>query len=645
MVTEPDKWAHRCEVELARRKGSSWGPFEGTPYLRAEMAQLWTAPKISTAELLWKMPSDSHPLRWRECFGCDDRVRLKLYRKAGWRIVFEGFITEVHASGDWRDATVTATANSHAWRLERDVIVWGQYRKSHAGTVTFYSGLPLVFNPEGRPNMVADKGDEAYPYFVPPGDLDNAAYWTWIDVFDYFQGRHNDQKWVHNKTWVDGYRDGQPIFALTDDFTGQRLWSTLARVARAGRHAIYETLVFADSENDGTSVRHQIEATSWDAGDRYSMALQVPDDAGVKPALDAKQTNLFSFSIVEDCASCITEPMVMGGRNLYEVAVPLKPAWDSDDLDSDVKPPSGTIPAPNDLMHAEWCRRHVVGGDKFADYWEVGRLWLANSDARIYGQVIPDVAPLAGHAVGYWPHMKFETYNLLADGNAARGAGPYVEISFDSGGFWYRLRDCRVIGDELGCVVTARDLRQVECQPGSPSVAIDTTAENLWEYLGSSELKLRLVCVIAAPVRMGCKPLRRAGAGTVFAQTAWIDRGSQYQVRKRAESSPLYTAGGKHPAGEATFATVSKQILQETIAVQQATESKLIHARLSLEWIDPDVELTNYIDRIEGAEVWLGPVLPGYLPGCFARIVGMRMNFQAYSQDLVLMTDREAAVT
>ncbi|NLF33261.1 MAG: hypothetical protein GX591_20540 [Planctomycetes bacterium] len=663
-------------VAQARARGGSWGPLAQAWHLRADTVERRAAPRWTTATLTLLLEEGRHHLEAEQFVGVDDWIRIYRYVPGGQAVeadhLFDGLVTSVRTQADAHGAATVIRCHSLAWRLWRDRLVFGQYRRSalQAAThpagaegVSFYAGLPCEFNPGGRPNMdpvdftTADGEAPEFraPLFCEPGAA-GARWWTWRDALQYLQWFYNgDQGFIANRDFTPAERlaGGWPL-AIERDLTGLRLWEALALVARAGGADLFETI--APTAEDETAlaaaaaaagespapagpgvvagISHAIAVVPWGTGSAVSIRLQAAADA---PVLDLEQTNLFGHTLDVDAAAAVTCPCVAGGRPLYELAVPLTAAWTAADLDTTLTLPSACPPAAGE-MGLDYAKRYVTSGAEHAQYRDAGRYWRAITDAASTADDFCDLAALVGEAAGSWPPMRHRPLALLAATATAGGEPAFAEISWDAGDTWVRLAQAAIADDELAIRITAADLRAV-ANPADDE-------QTLWGDLAGAAADpptadvplVRLVCCVAGPSRPLAWPARRPGGGTSFAASHWFDRGAAFQRRTRTAGSPL-AADDAAPAGASDGTHQGLSLDAYATRLQDLLESRLIHASLPLEIPLDDVELGDTVERIEGVELDLaansGPARRA------PRIVAIRHDLQRDGMVLMLDTDRE----
>lgn len=599
--------------------------------------------------------------RWKEHVAVDDYVAIV----SDWpdparrHCPFHGWIVDPDWSFD-RNERCVFTAVSPAFRLARDVIVYGRWMLGYDDELRHYSGLPCAFNAGGRPNRHPDLQDVSalgierrpttddagqkrtgVPVFTYDGDS-LAGFWTFAEIVEYLEWLYNGQEaYIRNCDLLPAdYARGAAVVTETE---GLSLWAALAAAADKAGYDVTEWITNA-GEGLPTS---QIVVVRKHCGTAVTVKHQPQNPDGSLQHLDGALTDLFSASIAEPTSSCVTAPIVAGGRELYEIYIPLGKAWHPDSLEV---PAGSRIVGPDEkrdklLMQEEYCKRYVVGGDKFALYCDAGRLWDANTDGRYAAEPwnldVPDMADLAGLEAGCWPVMPYRPLPCLS---RVIEAGPSidacVEISWDGGTTWYLLGGWRLLPGRLGIRLTAANLAGVVRPKASAGDGIDPVEDNLfWQLINSpSSIALALNITVAAPDRSIAAPARRDSAGTAFQTAAWFDRAAAGQVRVRTPDS-IGTALNL----DADTADGTADLDAIAAAVQDACEDRLVEASLPIEWMR-DLRLTDVVGRIEGIEYDL-QVNAGKARRS-PRIVARTLNFtpQSYSMTVQLSTERKAGI-
>jgi hypothetical protein len=389
-------------------------------------------------------------------------------------------------------------------------------------------------------------------------------------------------------------------------------------------------------------------------GTARTLKHQIPAADGTFPVLSLAATDLFSASIAESVASAITDPLVVGAREMYEITIPLQPAWDPAKLavpaDGVVVPAGLEDRYPSSAYVENYC-----GGGIGDIYLDVGRLWDANTDGRWscapYNATLPDVADLVGDVDGPWPRMPYEARDCLTAVAVTTGThrdalgrllpdvaaptrGAYLEWTPD-GTTWYTLagESWQIVPGRLAVRLTVRNLTGIY-----PAEATRHTT-NLFRLLADpatrANVKLRLTCTIEGPDRSRAYPDRRATAGTRFTQAAYFDRSDMGGYRKVASGSRFMGGGA---ANEDNAAQGKLDAI--ATALQDQHEDRQIEAVLPIEWPDHTLNLTDVITRIEGIEYPLGINSGQALR--YPRVVGItrQLTAETWMMAVSLDTDR-----
>ncbi|HUU58551.1 MAG TPA: hypothetical protein VMZ50_03320, partial [Phycisphaerae bacterium] len=613
-VTKRSQKAVAYRVWVSRRTGEPTGPDAYGPYTdRLEMVAASVherlAPDYARARCM--LAFEKHHVdawRWRELIARDDRILIASATPAAADsdVVFSGFIAEVEWGYGAGTEHCAVTACSPAFRLLVDVIVYGRYMRCPDGEIRHAGGLPCLFNAGGVPNRSTRRVNASGWQYDPPaftadGDR-QACWWSAADIFRYltywYNGRDAGATWIDNPAVLDlDWSNTEPVVAGCE---GLGLWAAMAAVADKGGYDVAERVA-----NDGSGcAAHSIRIVRRHAGTQRTVRKQEVDANGAFPELDLAQTNLFTARVGESVTSCVTRPIVAGGRYLYETTIELVPAWDPAGLtiasDQVVRPSRGE---QIDLAESTFVSRYCVGGTEFRLYWDVGRLWDANTDGRYadapYSQGSLDMADHLGLTAGAWPSMPYRPLPMLTriqDHALARSAGSYAEFTIDGGTNWYPLANYRVLPRRVGLWISAANPAGI-LPPGEAD-----PANNLFAKLIDSpaNVKVRLTCTIEGPVRNIVSPARRSTAGTPFSQKAWFDRGAAGDVRVRSPSSRFH--GSALPAHEQTVEQAEAELAAIARRIQDAAEDRLIEASLPIEWPDEPLYLTDQVTRIEGIE-------------------------------------------
>ena len=606
------------------------------------------APAVSRAKFAGTLPridggDPAHAWQWKSFFKADDRLAV-VKRSDASRLWFQGFIVDVNPSWNRSGEAVTVTCCGMAWRLKRDVVVYGRYMLNTVtptASVEHFSGLPCDFNAGGKPNRCAaedfeeiEGGPAAGVAYFMADDQDGAEFWAPADVLDYLAWRYNAaETWIANAALSEA--DYARTTRLVVSCEGLDLWTALAAVADADAYDVAERF---DPDADGSKTSAIVinrrgsgtTAVLKRLGEMYGVTL---------PPMDLANHDVFDATIAHNYAGCITSPVVAGGRGLVEIGIPLGQAWDPARLELE----AGAEPVPeNPVKSSQFYERYCIGGAAFAAYADVGRLWDANTDGRYSAAPtslsVPDVAALADEAEGSWPamaHRPLPSITCLDGGSLAKeNHGALVEISFDSGVTYQPLAGCRVLPDRLGIYITAPNLATIWKKDEKPDFGANYLASLIDD---ASKVKVRLTCTVAAPVRSISRPaIQIASAATAFSTGGWFDKGALGQVRDVAVSSRLDSLGLSADSGD-----YSPHLTDVAGKVQDALEAHEIEAGLAVERPDQEVHLTNVVQKLTGVE-YSFQTNKGASP-VYPRVVAIQRHFNAaWGMLVALDTDRKA---
>jgi len=590
---------------LARRAGeptsrSAWGEWRAADDLLVPVeVSNAVAPDYLRAKAEINLPAQAIDCwRWRELFAVEDRLLIVSDHpnRADRVVLFDGVILEI----DWHythTERAMVTAAGWAFRLHRDVVVYGRWMHPLTGPLFCATGLPCEFNAGGRPNRAKNPGEDTLPVFTWDGDP-AACWWTAPDIYRYLLGRYNAQQtWIANPADAEypESASSEPVVVAVD---GLSLWQALAAVADRAGHDVCEAVADADG-----ALSPHVEIIPRHRGPELVLDHQPVNADGSEPALDSRATNLYAASVAETAASCVAAPIVAGGRELVEITVPLGQAWDPQKLEI----PAGEQAVPDADKDGVYYARYCTAGSQFASYAACGRLWDANSDARYSGPPwslsTPDVASLAGDEAGTWPAGPYRPLPMLTRlvtgliGAVGQTADAFCEVSYDSGSTWRPI------------------------------------------------LRARLTCCVESPYRAIVQPDRLPAAGTCFPATGWYDRAAAGGARRRAADSRFAGSSGSEnlPADETDPADPSLRLAAERI--RAVCQDRYVEANLPIEWVEPCIRLGDQVTAIRGINVPLAVNAGSAVRG--PRVVGYRhmLTPETYQTQLTLDTDRKTGVS
>lgn len=622
----------------------AYGPWTETDLLVPLRVVERLAPGYHTAKFRvnpGRMTRDGVPRpawEWRDFFAVDDMLAIVAEEPGvpSDRVFFVGFIIDVDLTWD-RTERLLVTAASRAFRLARDTdhLLYGRYmmnkttEEGDADAATLYSGLPCTFNAEGRPNrhptrIAGDAGREI-PVFTWDGDPD-AELWTLGDLADYVAHFYNgSETWVSNFVGDLDFVEESPVPLLEAE--GLHMWEVLGRAAKRVGWDCFEEYAVRQVAPGYVPASSVLFVEHGEGPIRIVKRQDVLTENRPVP-LDLEHTNLFAARIAENVTGCVTRPVLVGGRRLYEITVDLEPGFDLDDLPT----AADVLPDANHARESDYAKQYVVGGDEFGTYRAVGRLWVANEDgafsAAPYGYAgagctVLDPADVAGETAGSWPLMPLAPRPMLtrlsANEDVTGGGGEiYVEYTLDDGSNWYPLEGCRALRGRLGVYLTVANLAGIV--PGATGQQDVATKNFLYVLADSpSDVQVRLTCTVAAPQREYLTMGQTWLAGTRFGTGAYVDRGAADGVRTVATGSAF---GGA--AYGADIALPGAELYDAGVAMQADAAPSAMQANLPLEWPEEPVYLADRIAEIGGIGYSLDRAPPAEIfPRVVQRTIGL----------------------
>ena len=605
------------------------------------------APDVSCAKFPVNLPaadsgSPLHAWQWKSILSVDDRLAL-VKRSDASRLWFVGFVVDVDVGWGRRDERVTVTVAGNAFRLKRDVVVYGRYMADQNEAVNHFSGLACDFNAGGKPNRCPTESFEAIAggpaagvAFFTADDADDAEFWRPADVLDYLLWRYNaDETWIANPTL--SAADYARTTRMVVSCEGLDLWTALAAAADADGYDVAERF---DPDADGSKAS-SIVVVRRGSGSTATLKRLGADYGEAAPAMDLAAHTVFDSAIAHAAAPAVTSPIVAGGVELVELTIELGKAWDASRLAlGDGEDAAPEFVDKSTQFYARYCR----GGADFADYADVGRLWDANTDGRYSGEPyslsVPDVAALAGEDAGTWPEMPYRPLPMTTclnqgAGGVGRTSQEFVaEISFDSGSTWHPLADVRSLPDRVGLWIKQDNLAAIwekDADADGDNNYLRTLLDN------PGYVEVRMTVTIPAPTRAVSNPDRQASAATAFSTAAWFDRGTLGQKRRVAAGSVFSGSGLRQDTCDGC-----EGLTNVAEAIQAALEGSEIEAALAVEWPDEDVHLTDVVHELAGIN-YSFQTNAGASPR-YVRIVGLQRHFgvEEWAMTVVLGTDRKA---
>ncbi|MCX5672311.1 MAG: hypothetical protein NTU94_13420 [Planctomycetota bacterium] len=419
-------------------------------------------------------------------------------------LLFEGRIGRIEMRLDSEGEELRFEAEDPAGELLRRR-VGGRRAWTADGSADRVEGLPLVFNPDGRPNASTpphDPGDrEPYTVFAPDSAAGSAA-WTLDEAVAYLLAEHGESE-VVDVPMLSEVRSIVGALVIRDvALEGRTLGEALGALLELAGARI---AVVAEPGETGLSRRLEI----W-RPDRAPTGWLVHQPPGGR--YDPAATNLAALAVRMHFEAAPRRYAARGDPKLYESTFDLVRGWD-DSLATYV--PEDFSPSAN---------------PDFADVRDVFRRWALNEagdySAAPYNRgPAPVFSSLFEGALYVRRRRRF--LPCLSRDVLGRSRGVYTEVSLDGGTTWEQMNlATRVLTDECGLYLTEDPL---------PS-----------RYLAAAMRGLVRIRVTATVESDACLSAERAEAGPADrpGRTRHLSVPAGYRFRQVASTSRFYGQGG-----------------------------------------------------------------------------------------------------
>ena len=348
-------------------------------------------------------------------------------------VLFEGRIASVEMSLDADGEALRFEAEDPAAELLRRRI-GGQRAWTTGGGAVRVDGLPLVFNPDGRPNASADPYDpgtgDPVTIFAPDAPAVAAAAWTLAEAVAYLLAEHGAAE------AVDVPAPGEVRAAI--GALGIRDVSLEGRTLAEALEALLDLagarpVVAVEPGLDGVSRR--LEFWRPDRAPAGWLAHQPPGGR-----FDPAATTFAGLTARMHFESAPRRYVARGDRKFYESTFDLVEGWDD----------ALTTYDPDDFSPS--------ANAGFVAVRDVFRKWVLNEagdySAAPYSRgPAPDLATLFEGAP--YVRRRRRLRPCLSRDALGRSHGVYVEVSLDGGESWERMNlAARVLTGECGLVLT-----------------------------------------------------------------------------------------------------------------------------------------------------------------------------------------------
>lgn len=374
-------------------------------------------------------------------------------------VLFEGVVSRIELALDSGDERLAFEAEDAAAPV-LDARIGGQRVRAGDGSAVAAGGLPLVFNPDGRPNASAElyvpPEGEPYALFAPVSPA-GAVAWTLAEAAAYLLAEYGDAERLPAPPPSE-LREVLPALVLNDvSLEGRTLGEALAALLEpvGGRIS-----VAARPGTGGVSRRLEI----WLPGraPRIRLAHQA-----IGETFDPDATQFASLSARFEFAAAPRRYVARGDAKLYESTFDLVAGWDDALASYD---PDDFSPTANDY---------------FDGIRDVFRKWVLNEAGEYSAAPYdrgppPDLSDVFEGEAYVRRHRRFLA--CLSRDALGRSRGVYAELSLDAGQSWAPLAAAaRVLDGECGLYLTG-DVLPPEylraCMLGAARVRVTATIES-----------------------------------------------------------------------------------------------------------------------------------------------------------------------
>jgi hypothetical protein len=295
------------------------------------------------------------------------------------QVIFYGRVMDVRIRGQGRDEEIEVTVLGLKHELKTEKL-FGCYSRTSDDTAQWLQAIPLVFNPDGKPNK--NKDDLADPstsknrvvFNHDPGHEDSEL-WTAAAMFRYCATGERKAT-VRDTTTA--------IFETTDEPGGELakfkpldvnceeedIWSALMRIAHRCGHSI--VMKYGQSREDATI---KVFPRSLGQG-AEAKQFEFPA-AGGAIQINSRSKLVSSVDVQRDYAGMVTDADVIAPPKLWESKWELKQGWLLDDEDEAFG--TGTAAEKMSRFLRETDPRHSTDWERFKN---VGRRWILNETGR-----------------------------------------------------------------------------------------------------------------------------------------------------------------------------------------------------------------------------------------------------------------------
>jgi hypothetical protein len=531
-------------------------------------------------------------------------------------VVFDGIIQKVQYEISGNRTEFKLVCFNAGDDILRRICVYGQYRLGHtkeqylwdhgittglvdvsSTTEIFLTDCPLIFNPQGEPNMSKQKysidGDSSVTINLfdipfrnqhgPGGDL-KSDFWTLKAAVKYLLNLYNCD-WALDATSYDDTvldaiftANGNPVVSNIN-CEGKSITQALDCLLTPHNYIWY-----VDSLVDVTTSKLKFKLSFKGAGATKALILS----AHGTHAADST-ANVLHLDITEDCTAIVNNVIAKGDQKIFTILAHTDPTgnelklvqgWETGDLTYPAYV-DGAVNVFDPVFIKNYCHTTnltLLGGKNVGG---VGRLWLVNlgevkgsplEDLSLKLDDTSDVNP-AYSSINPRRLEKPELYQQTSAGGLLKQENIIVEMSLDNGDNWAIIEKdwYQIVPDMMGILFSNPKLNRLGKKIKN---SIYTSGTGYWRALNEATLQIRILCSVKSDERV-TKQIDNSGATTPLAtRKLFSNDGYRKIIYDGSISSAIYYTG--YPPLTPAVDDTAKLA---TIAQQQAdlTDKVMVH--------------------------------------------------------------------
>ncbi|MBN2583388.1 MAG: hypothetical protein JXL80_09985 [Planctomycetes bacterium] len=531
--------------------------------------------------------------------GPEQLVTVDLMRGTtlGWRgggtvRLFEGYVDGPEFGYDARAerTSLVAVDRSHSLLASR---VGGQYVNIEDEDATCLSGLDLVFNPDGRPNMSSEDDTPADErprrLFVAP-DSETAETWSAAEAANYLLAFYGAADWLDLPTRgeLSDLLGDEPIENVR--LEGRSLLEALEILGR--RRGLRVTVAL--SQDASEQLTRTLVFVGRGLGRRVSLYHQMPEET-----YDRQRTFLERLDARIAWSESLARIELVGDVEVFESTFELLPGWD---------------PAMEDEDPTAYRRSSNAS---FNGVTDVFRKWVLNEAGDYNDEPYEldgpyDFSGMFG-TTAYLPRRRRLLPSISTDA-LGQSRGVHVELSYDDGETWLRYEGpVRVLRDECGIYLAG-----------------DGLAPALYRAAKTDQLRCRVTAAVESDSRLQVVAERDGLQDEHRGRRRWVDVSSDYHRRVVCSSSIF--AGGSSRAVDDTEAL---QALADELF--EADRYAPVSAKVTLPTFSTSYRVGDAVDGIRYRYAWLKRDADGIESDPYVESVAQRFTDEGWRTELTLI--------